>query len=69
MTCYFEEKHVLKLFFLSSCQYVITIPEKKKTVCNRPLRNEHFIRVCTEKMMDHQYGETARQTYIQTIIR
>ena len=29
----------------------------KKTACYRPLKNRHFIRVCTERMMDHQYGE------------
>ena len=23
----------------------------------RPLKNRHFVGVCTEKMMDHQYGE------------
>ena len=52
----FCEKHILKLFSLSSCEYVSTIPEKK-TACYGPLKNEHFIRVCTKKMMDHQYGE------------
>ena len=29
LTCYFDEKLILKLFPLSSCQYVSTIPEKK----------------------------------------
>ena len=28
LTCYFDEKHILKLFPLSPCQYVSTIPEK-----------------------------------------
>ena len=28
LTCYFDEKHILKLFPLSSCQYVRTVPEK-----------------------------------------
>ena len=28
LTCYFDEKHILKLSPLSSCQYVSTIPEK-----------------------------------------
>ena len=51
---YFNEKHILKLFPLSSCQYVGTIPEKK-TAGYRPFRNGHFVRVCTEKMMNHQY--------------
>ena len=27
--CYFDKKHILKLFPLSSCQYLSTIPEKK----------------------------------------
>ena len=51
-------------FSLSSCQHVSTIPEKY-----RMLKNRHFVRVCTEKMMDRQYRETAREIYIQTIIR
>ena len=55
LTCYFDEKHILKLSPLSSCQYVSTIPEK--TACYQPLKNRHFVRVCTEKMMDHQYRE------------
>ena len=42
-------------FALSSCQYVRTVPEKN--ACYRPLRNRHFVRVCTEKMMDYQYRE------------
>ena len=29
LTCYFDEKRILKLVRLSSCQYVSTIPEKK----------------------------------------
>ena len=28
LMCYFDKKHILKLFPLSSCQYVSTIPEK-----------------------------------------
>ena len=35
----------------------------KKTACYRPLKNQHFVRVCMEKI------KTARETYIQTIIR
>ena len=36
----------------------------KKTACYRPLKNGHFIRVCTERMMDHQYGGNgARNVY------
>ena len=31
LTCDFDEKHILKLFSLSSCQYVSTIPEKNLT--------------------------------------
>ena len=54
--CYFCEKRILKLLSLSSCQYVSTIPGKK-TACYRPFKNEHFLEVCTEKMMDHQYRE------------
>ena len=34
----------LKLFPLSSCHYVNTIPEK--TVCYRPFKYGHFVRVC-----------------------
>ena len=55
-TCYFDGKRILKRFPLSSCQYVSTIPEKK-TACYRPSKNRHFVRVCTEKMKDHQYRE------------
>ena len=52
MTCHFDEKHILKLFSLSFCQYVSTIPEKQ------------LKRVCTERMMDHQYRENgARNIY------
>ena len=40
---------------LRSCEYVSTIPEKK-TACYRPLKNRHFVMVCTEKMMDYQYS-------------
>ena len=40
-----------------------TIPEKK-TACYRPLKNRHFVGVCTEKMTDHQYREnSARNIY------
>ena len=52
---YSDEKHILKLFPLSSSQYVRIIPEK--AACYRPSKNVHFVRVCTEKMMDHQYKE------------
>ena len=53
--CYFNEKHIFKLFPLSSCQYVSTISEKK-TACYRHFKNRHFIRVCTVGM-DDQYGK------------
>ena len=56
LTCYFDEKRILEHFHLSSCQYVSTIPEKK-TACYRPLKNRHFVRVCMEKMIDHQHRE------------
>ena len=37
---------------------------KKKTACYRPFKNEHFVGVCTEKMMDHQNRENcARNIY------
>ena len=39
--------------FLSLCEY----NSWKKTACYRPLKNRHFVRVCTENMMDHQYRE------------
>ena len=59
----FDEKQILKLFPLRSCQYVSTIPEIK-TACDLPLKNRHFVRVSTEKMMDHQYRENgARNIY------
>ena len=62
-TCYFDEKHILKLFypeFLSICEY----NSGKKTACYRPFKNEHFVRACMEKMMDHQYKENgARNIY------
>ena len=49
-------------FPLSSCQYVSAIPEK--TACYRPFKNGHFVRVCAEKTMDHQYKENgARNIY------
>ena len=36
----------------------------KKTACYRCFKNLHFIRVCTERMVDHQYGENgARNIY------
>ena len=39
-----------------------TIPEK--IAGYRPLKNRHFVRVCTEKMMDHEYREKgARNIY------
>ena len=41
---------------LSSCQYVSTIPGKKNA-CYRPLKNRHFLGVCTEKTMDRQHRE------------
>ena len=50
--------------FLSICEY----NSWKKPACYRPLKNRHFVRVCTEKMIDH-IGKTAREIYIQTIIR
>ena len=49
-------RNISSTFFQSSCQYVSTIPEKK-TACYRPFRNGHFVRVCMEKMIDHQYKE------------
>ena len=52
-----------KLFTMSSCQYESTIPEKEVHVC-RPFKNWHFVRICTERMTDHQYGENgARNIY------
>ena len=36
LNCYCDEKHILKLFSMSSCQYVSTIPEKKNTNCMLP---------------------------------
>ena len=48
---------------MSSCQYVSTIPEKK-TSSYRPLKNRHFVGVCTEKIMDDQHRENgARNIY------
>ena len=38
-----------------------TIPEKNIR-CYRPLKNRHFVRVCTEKIMDHQYKENGART-------
>ena len=46
--------------FLSISEY----KSWKKTACYRPLKNRHFVRVCMEKMVDHQYRENgARNTY------
>ena len=50
---------MLKLFPLSSCQYVSTILEKKTVPFHlETFKNGHFVRVCTEKMKDHQYRES-----------
>ena len=63
LICYFDKKHIFKLFVLSSCQYVSAIPEK--IACYRPFKNRHFVRVCTEKMIDHQYRENCtRDIYL-----
>ena len=49
-------------FPLSSCQHVSTIPEKNPHVNEL---NEHFVRVCTDKIIDHQYRENgARNIYL-----
>ena len=48
-------RNIFSNFPLSSCQYVSTVPEK--TACYRPLKNRHFVRGCTEKIMDYQYRE------------
>ena len=46
--------------FLSICEY----NSWKKTACHRPFKNRHFVRACTEKMMDLQYKENgARNIY------
>ena len=46
--------------FLSICEH----NSWKKTACYRPLKNRHFVVVCTEKMMDRQYREkNARNIY------
>ena len=69
--CLFKEVPLLAIltrdissnFPLSSCQYVSTIPEKN---CMLPtsLKNRHFVGVCTEKMINHQYREHgSRNTY------
>ena len=48
--------------FLSTCEYCIQF--LKKPACYRPFRKWHFVMVCTEKMMDHQYEKNgARNTY------
>ena len=52
--------------FLLICEYNSW---KKKPVSYRPFKSGRFVRVCTENMMDNQYGETAQETYIQTISR
>ena len=50
-------------FIPEFCQYVSTILEKKPA-CFRPLKNRHFVAVCTERMMDYQYrGNGARNIY------
>ena len=33
----------------------------KKTACYRPFKNGHFVRACTEKMMDYQYKENGER--------
>ena len=50
-------------FSPSSYQFVSTIPEKK--ACYRPFKNGHFVSVCTEIMMDHQYEESDARTYVE----
>ena len=64
LTCYFDEKNILKLFpGGSSCQYASTIPEKNCTL-TRPFKNRHFVRVCMKKMMHHQCKQNgARNIY------
>ena len=39
--------------FLSICEY----NSWKEAKCYRPLKNRHFVKVCTEKMMGCQYRE------------
>ena len=36
----------------------------EKAGCYRPFKNEHFIRACTEKMIDHQYKENGARNII-----
>ena len=43
--------------FLSICEY----NSWTKTACYRSLKNWHFVKVCTEKMMDHQYRENGER--------
>ena len=38
--------------------YLSKIPEEK-TACHRPLKNQHFVGVCTDKMMDRRLRETS----------
>ena len=46
--------------FLSICEY----NSWKKPACHRPFKNQHFVGVCTEKMLDRQYRENGvRNTY------
>ena len=46
--------------FMPICEY----NSWKNTVCCRPFKNGHFVRVCMEKMMDHQHrANGARNIY------
>ena len=40
-----------------------TISEKKPA-CYRPFKNGHFVRVCMEKIMDHQYKENGERNML-----
>ena len=46
--------------FLSVCEY----NSGEKPACYQPFKNGHFVGVCLEKMIDHQYEENgARNVY------
>ena len=53
-------------FFPLSSLSIYEYNSWKKTACYRPFKNGHFVRVCKEKMMDHQ---AKWETYIKTVIR
>ena len=48
-------RNISSNFFLSVFVNMWVQFLEKETACYRPFKNQHFVRVCKEKMMDYQY--------------